>query len=181
VETTTGTCYVKSSGIKVVSGGKVEYYYCNRTGHYEADTKGMRAIKSQGTAKIDSYCTAKIILHHSGKNGSLKADITTTHYGHTISIGHLRLSKQQRLNIAGQLLQGVSFDSILDQVRNNIGTKLERIDLLMKKDLYNIERAFRIRGCERHSNDYISIQLWVQEMRSKCEDNPVLFLSNKVR
>ena len=90
----------------------------------------MRATKSQGSSNLDSYCTAKILLHHGKK---LKAHITSTHYGHTVALGHLRISQQERLNIAGQLLQGVSFNSILDKVRNNIGRNLQRIDLLTKK------------------------------------------------
>ena len=72
------------------------------------------------------------------------AHITKTHYGHKISLGHLRLSKQDKLSVAGQLLQGVNFDSLLDKVRDNVGTKLQRIHLIVKKDLYNIERAFHL-------------------------------------
>ncbi len=137
VESSTDTCYIKCSGTKVVSGENVDYYYCNRSGYYDKeDGKGIRATKSQGTSKLDSYCTAKILLHYYTNEDVLKADITSTHYGHTIALGHLRLSKQQCLSIAGQLLQGVSFDRILDNVRNNIGTNLQRMDLLTKKDMY---------------------------------------------
>ena len=175
IESSTNTCYIKCSGMKVVGREKVDYYYCNRSGYYdEEDRKGIRATKSQGTSKVDSYCTAKIVLHYTDEH-VLKADITSTHYGHTIDLGHLRLSKQQRQSIAGQLLQGVSFDSILDKIRDSIGSSLQRIDLLTKKDLYNIERSFHLRGCQRHSNDYISVQLWVKEMESKGQESPVLF------
>ena len=46
----------------LLGGTKTEYYYCNRSGyHDETDSKGIRAIKSQGTAKMDSYCTSKIV------------------------------------------------------------------------------------------------------------------------
>ncbi len=58
----------------------------------------------------------------------------------------LRLSLQEREAIAGQLLQGVSFDHILDKVRDNIGPDIARIHLLVKKDLNNIEKAFNIHG-----------------------------------
>lgn len=92
----------------------------------------------------------------------LKHIITTTaHYGHKISIGHLRLSKEEKVSIAGQLMLGVNFEHILDKIRDSIGTKekLQRIHLLVKKDLYNIERAFGLRGCQRHSNDATSVQI----------------------
>jgi hypothetical protein len=121
--------------MKVVNGEKQEYY-----GYFKSASKGLRAMKSQGTSKIDSYCTAKIHLHYL-KNGEVKAHITNTHYGHKISLGHLRLSKQDRLSIAGQLLQGVNFESILDKARDNVGTKLKRVHLIIKKDIYNVERS----------------------------------------
>ena len=77
------------------------------------------------------------------KNDSLEADIVTTHYGHDISLGHLRIAKQERQAIAGMIIQGVSFDSILDKVRDDIGPKLQRIHLLLQIFLHNIERAYK--------------------------------------
>ena len=66
-------------------------------------------------------------------------------------------------------------ESILDRVRDSVGTKLQRIHLIVKKDLYNIERSFAIRGCRRHSIDSVSVEIWVKEMEGKKDDNPVLF------
>ena len=70
----------------------------------------------------------------------------TCEFGHDISLGHLRIAKQERQAIAGMIIQGVSFDSILDKVRDDIGPKLQRIHLLVKKDLHNIERAISVLG-----------------------------------
>ncbi len=86
----------------------------------------------------------------------------------------MRLSKQDKLSIAGQLLQGVNFESILDKVRDSVGTKFQRIHLIVKKDLYNIERSFAIRGCQRHSIDSTSVAIWVKEMAAKGDESPVL-------
>lgn len=179
LEDSSDTCYVKSSGMKVVSGVNIDYYYCNRSGFYESEGRGMRTLKSQGTSKIHSYCTAKILLHQSGKDSSLETEETTTHYGHSILHGHLRLSKEQRRSIAGQLMQGVSVDSILDKVRENIGTKLQRINLLVKKDIYNIERAFHVRGSQMHPIDSVSVQIWVKEMEKRFKENPVLLFKRQ--
>ena len=60
---------------------------------------------------------------------SVQADIVRTHYGHENSLGYLRLPKHIRQAIAGQLLQGVSFDSVLDKVRDSVGPKLKRLHL----------------------------------------------------
>ena len=169
VESATNTVYIKSSGLKK-SKDKTDYYYCSRSGYFKSKGSGIRAMKSQGTSKIYSYCTSKMILHQL-KNDSLEADIVTTHYGHDISLGHLRIAKQERQAIAGMIIQGVSFDSILDKVRDDIGPKLHP---LVKKDLHNIERAYNIRTWKRHSSDSVSVNLWVKEMGKK-EGNPVLF------
>ena len=123
MESATNVAYIKSSGLKTASKEKVDYYYCSRSGYFISKGKGRRALKSQSTSKIDSYCTSKIILHHF--KHSVQADIVKTHYGHKNSLGHLRLPKHIRQAIAGQLLQGVSFDSVLDKVRDSVGPQLE--------------------------------------------------------
>ena len=62
----------------------------------------------------------------------------------------------------------------MDKVRDSLSTNVERIHLLTRKDLHNIERSFGIRHEKRHSIDAVSVRLWVEEMKSTT-DNPVLF------
>ena len=101
-------------------------------------------------------------------------DICTTHYGHTLSLGHVRLSCSTRLDIARKLSQGVTVERILDDVRNSVISRFNRSHLLTKKDISNIERSFHLRLVERHSDDATSTALWVEEMRSSEDANPVL-------
>ncbi|XP_065896991.1 uncharacterized protein [Dysidea avara] len=49
----------------------------------------------------------------------------------------------------------------------------ERIHIITKKDIRNIEKAFGLRGNERHEDDATSVGLWVEEMR-QSDNNPVL-------
>ena len=51
-------------------------------------------------------------------------------------------SEKDRLTIAGKLIQGVTFERILDDIRNNMDSSLERIHLTSRKDIANIERAY---------------------------------------
>lgn len=77
------------------------------------------------------------------------------------------------MEAASRLSQGVEFDYILDDIRDNVGEKLCRIQLLTRKDLTNIEKAYHLRRIQRHSDDATSVRAWVEEM--KTEDcNPVL-------
>ena len=54
----------------------------------------MRSPKSQGTSKSNTYCTAAIVLPQGDSN--VQANIYRTHYGHSISIGHIRLQEEHR-------------------------------------------------------------------------------------
>ena len=53
--------FIKTTGTKQDSNGNaVCYYYCNRTGYYKQKGTGERLPKTQGTSKLDTYCTASI-------------------------------------------------------------------------------------------------------------------------
>jgi len=104
----------------------------------------------------------------------LEAKVVLTHYGHEFSVGHVRLSFQERKATAGELLQGVSFNHILDKIRDSIGPNIHRTHLLVKKDLLNIEKSFSISKSTRHSSDVVSVHLWVKQMEEK-ENCPILF------
>lgn len=164
---------MKSTGQKIVHNTKVTYFYCNRSGFFASESTDTRSIKKQGTSKIDSYCTAAIQCEHL-EGGKIKIMVNKTHYGHQCSLGHIRIPQSDRLAIAGLLTHGVSFDNVLNKIRDNITTHIERLHLLTRQDLHNIERSFSIRQEQRHLVDAISVKMWVEEMRSR-DDNPVLF------
>ena len=50
----------------------------------------MRSIKSQGTAKINAYCTAAMVVSQKEHKQDLQVNVCTSHYGHSISMGHIR-------------------------------------------------------------------------------------------
>lgn len=133
----------------------------------------MRSLKTQGSSKLDGYCTAGLQCTFL-ESGKLEVKAVKTHYGHQCNLGHLRIPIQDRLFVAKELLRGVSFDNLLDKVRDSVSTKLKRIHLLTKKDLHNIERTFNIRQEKRHEVDSVSVRLWVEDMKTR-ENNPVLF------
>ena len=173
-ENTTCSLFVKATGDK---GEKknTTHYYCNRSGKYreKCDNTRKRRTKLQGTAKIDAHCTASIVTYKSSC-GTVNVHVCKTHYGHEHRLGHLRIPTGQRQALAGQIVQGVTFEHVLDQIRDSVCQRFERVHLLTRKDLSNIERAFGLRGSEKHKDDATSVRLWVQEMQDRCENNPVL-------
>ena len=78
--------------------------------------------------------------------------------------------------LAGQLLLGVSFQHILDNIRDNVGGELKRIHLLTRKDIRNIEKSYHLNSVQRSNDDATSVACWVQEMKEIPENNPVVFL-----
>ena len=104
---------------------------------------------------------------------TLQVTVHKTHYGHKTSLGHLRIPESNRLAIAGQLASGVEFQHILDNIRDSLGAACQRIHLLTRKDIANIQRTYCLRGIERHKDDATSVHLWVESMKVQ-KDNPVL-------
>ena len=108
-EKQTNSCFVQGSGKKRLLDSTKIYYYCNRSGYFQSKGTGQRHIKTQGTSKINSYCTASLTVIRDKFNKCIKVQVHKTHYGHQQSLGHLRLLHSDRISVAGQLAQGVDF------------------------------------------------------------------------
>ncbi|XP_035225451.1 uncharacterized protein LOC118197984 [Stegodyphus dumicola] len=109
--------YFLRSTITLKEGGKKSYFLCNRSGFYNSKSKGVRAIKSQGTCKIEGHCPSTIEVT---SNGIIKILYFQTHVGHTVDLEHLPLTKDLREVIAGKLNEGIPPQKILDSTRNSI-------------------------------------------------------------
>lgn len=167
-EEETSSSYIKSTGIKRnLDDDSVCYYYCNRSGYYRDKGSGKRAMKSQGTSKLNTYCTAAIRTITLKQTNEIQAEVCSTHYGHSTNLEHLRLPEIVRLSVAAQLTQGVSLQKILDNVRDNVTGNWKRVHLLSRKDITNIEKSYHINSVSRHKDDAISVHCWVNEMKEK--------------
>ena len=165
---------MRDSGEKSACNRISTYYYCNRSGYFNTTGHNVRSLKSQGTSKLNAYCTAAIVVTQSDQDQhKIQANIFTTHYGHSITIGHIRLPKEHRYTIAAKISQGVTFERVLDDIRESIGVHVSRLHLTTRKDIMNIERAFGLRTAQKHKDDATSVALWVREMED-CKVNPVL-------
>lgn len=142
----------------IVDGSKT-YCYCNRSGNFRNTATGKRHTKLQGTSKINAHCTASLTVSTTDDKTCIRVDVHKTHYGHEISLGHLRLLGSERIAIAGQLAQGVDFQHILDNIRDSIGKEFNRIHLLTRKDITNIEKAYGLRVAQRHKDDATSVNM----------------------
>nr|CAH7737448.1 unnamed protein product [Callosobruchus chinensis] len=119
----------------------------------------QRSLKSQGSCKIGASCTNQIIIKKT--DGKCKVTYYKEHYGHPIELQHIPISKKNRNMLAAQLSSGVQNKKVLGNIRDNIGNKLKRIDLLDRKDLQNIKNSYNLKQDEGklHKEDSISISI----------------------
>ena len=144
------------------NSGRVEYFYCNRSGNYESVSKEIRVQKSQGSSKIGFSCPASIkVIVQEPENISIT--VCPFHYGHDNDLSHLPLPKNDQEVIANQLLLGVPHYCILRNIFDSEGEKLERKHLCSKQDIVNISKKCDTEHVQKHPDDHISVQLHVDE------------------
>lgn len=142
---------------------KTRYSYrCHRSGLFKPRGKNIRRLKTIGSCKINGYCPAVIDLRKCN-DGTLEASFVSTHVGHKNELKHIHLSKVERGKIAIQLASKKPRQEILKDIRMSISNQdLQRIHLINRKDIINIEKSFNlIEESEKHPFDLISIDDWV--------------------
>ncbi|XP_050300050.1 uncharacterized protein LOC126738662 isoform X2 [Anthonomus grandis grandis] len=168
--------WIKACGTKNQRNGTPIYFYCNRSGKRRVLDAGKRkrAMKSQGSCKIDASCTSAIILKHVAEG--IKIKYFKTHYGHDKKMAHIPLSKDDKNMIASQLIQGVSHTEILKKIRQSLDINFERIHLTTKHDIHNIMQSYNLHDTAiRHQNDSQSVDLWVNQVQSSNENCILLY------
>uniref|UniRef100_A0A6P7HB34 Uncharacterized protein LOC114346518 isoform X1 n=1 Tax=Diabrotica virgifera virgifera TaxID=50390 RepID=A0A6P7HB34_DIAVI len=163
----------KSRFVKKISTTNILKFDCNRSGEYVPIKNRNRALEMNGSNKINAFCPASLTVRIN-KNGTYQCEFLENHIGHTNDMGHFFLSEEDRNNFAVKIASKIPFDAILDNVRDAVeGDYVDRLHLLTKRDLYNIEKSFNLNSV-RHCNDAVSVDSLVNEM-SKEENNCVLF------
>uniref|UniRef100_A0A1Y1M411 C2H2-type domain-containing protein n=2 Tax=Photinus pyralis TaxID=7054 RepID=A0A1Y1M411_PHOPY len=181
IEKETKCSYIFKSKVNSAVGFTM-YYNCNRSftgkGPRDKNKQYQRLLKSKGSCKMSSCCTSQIKLIKKGGNDIL-IQWQKTHYGHTLDLKHVRLSVQDREEVALKLISGVTSEKILEKTQDGLEKELKRLDLLTRKDICNIKGSFNIKDSdvESHVNDAIFVDLSVKECSTNnLEDNPELVL-----
>ena len=139
MEKKTFASFVNMHGFKQRKNVRKIKYTCHRSGNVTKKGKNIRALKTQGSNKINAYCPAEmnVEIH----NGKCLVKFCKSHVGHRQDkdLGHLFLSTSDRQLIAAKIASEIPFQTILDDIRGSISNcHLDRLHLLTKKDLYNI-------------------------------------------
>ncbi|XP_068085975.1 uncharacterized protein [Anabrus simplex] len=139
-------------------------YRCHRDGTFKSRGNHERHQKVLGSNKISGHCPAKIDVTF--QSGEVQVSFCATHVGHQEELGRMRLSLSERNDLARKIAMKIPFDRILDEVRDSIGeTGIERIHLLTRKDLFNIEQEYNLKSeAVHHENDCTSVESWNPEI-----------------
>ena len=175
IEKTEKCSFVKNRGNDLLVDGTTKVTYaCFRDGYHKSKGKNIRHEKVLGTNKINGYCPAKMDVFINPSKG-IRVDFLKTHVGHKNDLGRLKLSQQEKEDLAKNIALGIPFDKILDTIRSSVtNDEVERRYLVTRKDLKNIARDYNLaaEGVSHH-NDSTSVHSWVEEMQQS--GNSIVF------
>lgn len=144
-EKSSSSSYVLHSAPQKREDHSCYYYYCNRSGVYRSRGKGKRALKLQGSNKVDGYCVAYIRARRY-ISGGVVAEVCDYHL-HESQLAHIPLPESTRHMIAAKLQDGVEIQAILDSIRDGVqGTEIGQSELVNRQDIHNIRHQYNIEG-----------------------------------
>lgn len=167
-------CYVKMCGAaSSKSYQKIVYFKCHRSGYYREKLEchgRQRALKKQGSSKIDSFCPAKMKSMYCS-DGSVKVIHCSTHVGHKMELEHLTIPLDERKELASKIAAKIPFESIIEEVQTS-AVNFQRTHLIKKQDLRNIIRDFSLDG--KYVSRRKSKKINNKEERKVLEQNIIL-------
>lgn len=119
-----------------------------------------------GTCKINGFCPASINVKIQKK--CIHVQFLPVHIGHKNELKHIRLTSEDRRAIATQLVGKAPHEEILKGIRSSLtNCDLQRIHLINKKDILNIEKSFNLQEeAVKHPFDPVSIEIWVRSLKA---------------
>ena len=170
--------YVQHSASHMQGVNRKSYLYCHRSGIVRSEGKGLRALKTQGSCKMNEFCTAHMTVTEDTITKKVKVSYCSHHKNHEPEICHMKVPEDVKNIVAAKLAEGVSIDRILDDIRDNVTGSLEREHIMNPQDIHNIQYQLNLESVEKHQNDHTSVSAWVTEMK-EMEYNRILIFKNQ--
>ncbi|GFY74190.1 uncharacterized protein TNIN_385261 [Trichonephila inaurata madagascariensis] len=106
-------------------------------------------------------------------------EFTKTHVGHGIDLGRMKITREEKEDIARKLENKIPVEAILDDIRNSMNQKLERIHLITRQDIKNIKEEYNISlDGILDSNDVVSVNKWIEGLKNR-EDSPIVLFKDQ--
>ncbi|GFU49660.1 uncharacterized protein TNCV_2906231 [Trichonephila clavipes] len=139
-----------------------------------------RNMKIAGSNKINGKCPSKMKVYEDIES-KVTVEFTKTHVGHGIDLGRMQITREEKEDIAKKLENKIPVEAILDDIRNSINQKLERIHLITRQDIKNIKEEYNISSDGiLDSNDVVSVNKWVEGLKNREESPIVLFKDQNI-
>ncbi|KAJ8869624.1 hypothetical protein PR048_028617 [Dryococelus australis] len=164
MEKRTISSFVNRKGERKIKCGTIKLYVCHRDGKFVSRGANKRRLKTIGSNKIGGHCPALLTVKTSAD--SVLVNFCKTHVGHTMDLGRIMISAEDKKVIAQKIAAKVPLEEILDEIRDSLdGENIERKHLLTRKDLHNIAKTYNLnKEAVLHQNDCVSVDAWVKEM-----------------
>ncbi|GFT43790.1 hypothetical protein TNCV_4464451 [Trichonephila clavipes] len=111
-------------------------------------------------------CPSKMKVYEDIKS-KVTVEFTKTHVGHGIDLGRMKITIEEKEDIAKKLENKIPVEAILDDIRNSINQKLERIHLITRQDIKNIKEYNISYDGILDSNDVVSVNKWVEGLKNR--------------
>ncbi|XP_069050584.1 zinc finger transcription factor family protein 17-like [Lepisosteus oculatus] len=124
VEANDSASFVKSvKGLKHTQEAKIQWFHCNRSGHYKAKGEGEKLRKLRGSCKIGGRCSAYMKVSVKRADGTVSVECCLGHTSHVIKPSKIDAthSAHERERIREKILQQVQI--IVDMTKEDISTE----------------------------------------------------------
>ncbi|GFQ90441.1 uncharacterized protein TNCT_268221 [Trichonephila clavata] len=177
IEKQTTSLYVKNTGSKSdKTDGKITYFYCHRNGYYNTRGDKKRNMKMSGSNKINGNCPSKMKVYEDTES-KVTVEFTKTHIGHGIDLERMKITREEKEDIARKLENKIPIEAILDDIRNFVNEKLERSHLITRQDIKNVKEYKIHSDGILDTNDLVSVTKWVEGLKNR--DFPVVLFKDQ--
>ncbi|GFS44540.1 MULE domain-containing protein [Trichonephila inaurata madagascariensis] len=91
----------------------------------------------------------------------------------------MKITKEEKEDIARKLENKIPVEAILDDIRNSMNLKPERIHLITRQDIKDIKEEYNISSDGvLDSNDVVSVNKWVEGLKNR-EDSPIVIFKDQ--
>ncbi|GFQ69512.1 MULE domain-containing protein [Trichonephila clavata] len=104
-------------------------------------------------------------------------EFTKNQVGHGINLGLVKITREEK-DIARKLENKIPIETILDDIRNSVNEKLERIHLITRQDIKIIKEYNISSDGILDTNDVVSVTKWVEGLKNR-EDSPIVLFKDQ--
>jgi hypothetical protein len=160
--------FCSDKNIQTIFGTKLEDFLNYRIDYNLISQTVEKVVKKYFLGRMD------VTIYNTG--GEVSAKCVKTHVAHQMDLGKIPLPKLERNELATKISQKIPFDDIINEIRDTVTEeKMERMHLLTRKDLFNIEKLYNLNNYVRHSSDYVSVEAWISEIQENVCDSVIRF------